>query len=360
MKKMTLVIILLSLSLAAGRASAVESIKVLVVRGPGVNAVTALGRLNELNELMSLSGLASYDFENAGDHVGAPGLTQPSTCSMTTANALIACLMYDDPDPDVFDIPAARTLYDADIVLMVVPFVSAATCGVTPSGMTNLPSITPNNRQYGYAAVGLACNVPGTFYTASHEILHLLSIEHKLFDPELDDPVRDNHAYTSIRQATAAAAPGDCLPNPCNSAVNQMSDPNDEFPNGNDMGSSTHANAKRVVRDLSWNAVAAYKPVPLPEDCVLTVTQWCNNDSPQASATPTVPGFTMTGIDVEYTLSGSNNWYPVYEGNPTCPIYNPPSTFMNIVRATVEIVGAHVLECTVQVFPIWCGSGDPL
>ncbi len=234
---------------------AVESIKVLVVRGPGVTTAAALNYLLELNLLMENSGLGEYEFENAGDHLGYTDLYEPSVCASNNPQALLACLALDQWEN--------RNLYDADIVLLVTPIISATNCGAVVEGGINRPSIGPENALYGWAAIGITCiyNVP----IASHEVLHLLNIEHRFGDPELDDPVRFNHAYaTSAGQATAGAEPGDCVVGgECSNWINEMSDPTDNFPNSTaPQGHSVSSDAKKVVRDLSWDAVAAYRPVP--------------------------------------------------------------------------------------------------
>jgi len=119
----------------------------------------------------------------------------------------------------------------------------------------------------------------------------------------------------------------------------------------------------QVDDDSVFGVVRLYtQPIPPPPPpCVITVAQWCNGDSPQANVTPTLAGYNMTNIDMDYRLNGSSNWYPIYDGSPTCPIYNPPSNFMSSgVNALVTTATGYVTGCTVNVVPIWCGNGDPL
>lgn len=179
---------------------------------------------------------------------------------------MIACMMQDNSDPDVFDLTDARDFYDADIVIHVVPVVNATVCGVAPQQMFNRPQISANNRPFGYMAVGVSCNIPGTFFTVSHEVAHLLSIEHRIGDDERDMPVKHNHAYTfpnsALKYMTAGGQSADCGVVGCSIMVNQLSDPTGSFPNGASLGTTSDNNANRVVREQSWGAVAAYRPLP--------------------------------------------------------------------------------------------------
>jgi hypothetical protein len=131
------------------------------------------------------SGLPQYQFENAGDHMGAPGLVISSVCNSTDHNLMLNCAIL----LHSFD----RDSYDADIALMVAPQLSGFVCGAADPGAFNRPTISKNNHAFAFAAVALSCNL-GNFFTASHEVLHLMNIEHRFGDIQVNTPVSYNHA----------------------------------------------------------------------------------------------------------------------------------------------------------------------
>lgn len=350
MRKLLLAVVIVLLSLEISEVDAAEPILVLVARGPGVSSSAALSVLTQINQLTDQSELGDRNFQNAGDHMGAPLKTVTSSCSNSNATLLLACVMNDDPN--VFDVPDERDAFDADIVIFVVTSVNTAVCGITPADMINLPIISPINRPLGYAAVGLTCNVPGTFFAASHEVLHLLSIEHKNGDGDLDDPERDNHAFSAVNQVTAGGAPSDCVPD-CNSALNKMSSPNDTFPNSFPMGNTLHANARSVVGDHSWDAVAAYRPIPSPPNCTIIVTEECPSGDFFATLllTPQLSGYTVTNMLLEQD-SILGGWQTIFSGGLNCIGYQP--FLPTHLRAILTLAIGLTSECDVWVGPGTC------
>lgn len=261
--------ILSTFFLLASLVHAEQSIDVLVVKAPGVTSIQALGALQEINLLMDNSGLNGYDFANA---LGSGSVLPANECVGSVHTFLLACAMA---------LGFERDAVNADIVILVVPSLAPTgpypVCGAVPDLMINLPWITRWNHPLGFAVVATQCSIPGNFQLASHEVLHLLSIEHQDGDSDIDDPVRDNHGIALTTAATAGASPGDCSSGNCTVAVNRMSSPDgSNLPDGGPGGNSLHSNAKSVVSGKSWVEVANYRPKPqlsLPFGDV--VWQWC-------------------------------------------------------------------------------------
>lgn len=329
---------------AFGTASAQSKITVLLLTGSGVSPSTALSAIPQLNALMVNSGLNSYVFENAGVNYAAPNLTIPSMCIGTDPEALVSCAMAQHLDD--------RDNYDADIVLLVVPSISVAKCGGVSNSMINANDISNSNQHLAYAAVGAACAWPG--FLASHEVLHLLSIEHKNGDPELNKPVRDNHGWAQSGQATAGASPADCSGG-CSAVYNEMSDPDENFPVTTfPKGSNLHANAKRIVKDISWDVVAAYRPVLTVQACnPIFEFRYCNGDAGVYALTAELPGYSVSSIDVDIQVGGTGPWIDIYEGSNTCPSTN--ITFWSLARM-ILYTAYGTSECTVYVPAPNCGG----
>lgn len=159
--------------------------------------------------------------------------------------------------------------------------------------------------------------------------------------------------------ATAVASAGDCFPS-CD-FHNFFSDKDKDFSSLplDDAGNSSHSNAVDVVESLSWNVVAAYRTPPPPPACHIVINQWCDGDSPLASVTPSLPGYGMTNVDFDYRRVNGSTWFPIYDGIPTCPVYNPPSLLDSIIQAFVTTATGYVTGCTVEMSPISCGGGGP-
>ena len=331
-------------ALLAGKAIAHDHIAVLIARGAGVSQSAALSALAQLQSTNNGSGLTSLVYENAGDHLGYSNLTVTSSCSGNSPTQLVACAKA--------DLAEDRDIYDADVVILVVPSISGVVCGSVLPGMINADDISDANSELAYAATALSCAWPG--FVASHEMLHLLSIEHDSGDSELNKPVRDNHAHTHGSLATVGASPGDCYggTGACSVVYNMMSDPNSTFPNTTySLGNSTHANAKRVVRDLSWDVVAAYRPKPPPLACNgVSEFHYCAGNSAVWTITATLPGYTVTNADYDVQINGSGGWIDIYEGALTCPSVTLDHVFA-IGRAILE-TQYGTSECTIYV-PEW-------
>jgi hypothetical protein len=126
------------------------------------------------------------------------------------------------------------------------------------------------------------------------------------------------------------------------------------------MGDSDKANAKRVVRDLSWHAVAAYKPQPpfTVDNCEIVPNPVCG--APYTSQiTVTVPGATIQSVDVDYrSVSDSGSWTDLYEGTFTCPSLQ--SAVTKLIRALIT-TSQGVSYCEAKYLPVYqppgCGGG---
>ena len=337
--------------LLASDVRALESIQVMVAKTPGVTNADALGTLLELNELMNKSDLSGRLFLNANG--GLPIAVYDTNCTDTDVEELINCIQDDLGD--------TRDDLEADIVLVTVAALNGASCGGVLPAVINRPSISPGNRRFGYAVVTRSCALSAP--TASHEVLHLLSIEHKRSDPTslISVPVRNNHAATAHQYATAGASPYDCTGTftGCTIWENIMSEAGNYFSPGSayPAGNSLHSNAKDVVKNLSWNAVAAYRPVPqLAQNCNIRFELGhCDGSTAVGTITATLPGYSVTFADYDVQINGGS-WIDIFEGILTCPVLNVGRGGSMIGRAILE-TPSGTSQCTVNIPTSRCGGG---
>jgi hypothetical protein len=152
---------------------------------------------------------------------------------------------------------------------------------------------------------------------------------------------------------TAAARPADC-PIPCTLVHNKMSDPYVNFINTAPMGTTSSNNAKRVVRDQSWDAVAANRPLPSVPKCQIRIEfNFCDGPYASQSITAWLPGYTVTYADYDWSLNGTG-WMDLYEGGLTCPSLTTNSAFW--ARAILTLSTGQISICTISVGPRACSN----
>lgn len=269
-----LLVIAIALSCCIAKATAALSppdIKVLVAKCGATSSSVALQMLGQMNDMMHQSGLANHDFVNAGE----ANYVFSSTCFGTGPSG-IEQMRVDSA------LNAKRNQLDADLVIMLVPQIDGGG-GVTSPGMLNSYFFAPGLRTHAYAMVSQAWFTNQNLHVASHEALHLLGVEHKSGDSHLNRPSggRANHAATEglTHTGTAGAHPGDCNPNAnCQKFINRMSKEGTTFSNGLPSGNSLHSNAYEFVKDISWSAAAAFRPLPPPPQQfrVTWAVGWCH------------------------------------------------------------------------------------
>lgn len=328
MKRQLNALLIVSLILISAQSIAIEPIKVLVSRTTGVANTQALNMLLQINSLMQKSNFSGLQFVNAS----SPSYVGSTSCLGSNYAALLQCA------EDTLD--DARDQFNADIVIMLVPTLGSTTCGAVPDEMINAFYILPSNRHLAYAVVSNQCMLTNGLFPASHEILHLLSIEHKRSDPYTNRPAgaADNHAATNGTYATAGARPVDCLPNGCTKFENIMSATDEKFSNGFSAGNSSHSNAARVVSNMSWFSVSNYRPLPLvAQNCRL---QWelafCSGRNEVGTVTALLPGYSVTNVSFDVSHNGGSSWIDIFDGVLTCPGVLITPQYQTIIRAILQ------------------------
>lgn len=139
--------LLCAFDLMASPAYAVEPIKVLLARGPGILLSLPVQALNQANIVMdNTPNLAFYDFESAATSAGPieEPIVLSASCSgsaSTPAATLLACA--------VAELADEREQHNADVVLLVVNNFNL--CGAVPPDMMNRPSISQANSHHWFS-----------------------------------------------------------------------------------------------------------------------------------------------------------------------------------------------------------------
>ena len=251
-------ILVMSFSLPA---SAIQPIKVLLARTSGVTNSDAREMLEQINNLLDNSDLGALGgFESASMSLGVPEVFE-TNCGSSDLLTLTQCAQT--------NLSNLRNEKNADIVLLMVSQDIANDCGGVPPEMINAFTVSQLNEGLAFAVIERNCfnEQFNNQVVASHEVGHLLAIEHVDGDqaenlPALADA---NHAYENIfNNATAVASPGDCFPN-C-TWHNFFSDKDKDFSSTplDEAGNASDSNAVDVVSGLSWNVVASYRPLQSP------------------------------------------------------------------------------------------------
>jgi len=328
---------------------AIEPIKVLLAKTSSstVSPNDVRLMLSQLNGTMSMSGLASNDFHSASFSNNNPEV-HDVICPGTDSVALNLCARS--------KLSGKRNEVNADIVLMMAPTVVG--CGGTLPGMINAPTIGQDNQNLAYAVVSKACFIAATRgqQVASHEVSHLLSIEHHDGDQHSTLPVlwTANHAAEDFDDFTVGAGAGDCLW--CD-WHNWFSQDGRKFPDNGDAGDSDFSNAKDVIAGISWNAVASYRPLPAVKNCRL---QWelafCNGQNGVGTMTALLPGYTVTSSNFDISLGGGP-WNDIFDGVLTCPGVLITPQYQTVVRAILQ-TPQGISQCSrTFALPINCGGG---
>lgn len=236
------------------------SITVLLARTTGVSDSDAREMLDQIDDLATNSGVSGLGgFTPAEVTLGVPKV-HVVNCTSTNGATLVNCARN--------NLSAKRNAVSADIVLLMVSQDIANDCGSVDPAMINRPTVSQLNEHLGYAVIEKACFFLKTNgqVVASHEVGHLLSIEHVDGDQSGSLPLLAdaNHAMENVfNNATAVASVGDCFPS-C-TWHNFFSDKDKDFSTTpfDDAGDAEDSNAVDVVESLSWPVVAAYRtPAP--------------------------------------------------------------------------------------------------
>ena len=238
MRSYTFVLVLLLIS---ANARAIEPITVMVILDNNVPLIAKTRALDEINEMMVNTGLLGpgYAFIDAD-----PNSNYTVNCGTGDHLYFIDCAQS--------SYYVAQGNINADLVIVVAPVVQhpeepRTICGgVEEEGLLNLEHeflINRMNYEHSWATVSNACFGLEKVFPASHEVGHLLYIEHEDFDDEYNKPVRHNHAATDEDKGTAVATKGDCRPQwtACNEWENRLSAKGAVFTGGGSAGDSDRA-----------------------------------------------------------------------------------------------------------------------
>ncbi len=340
---------------SVAQAASAEPIKVLLARtSTSVNVSVVRSTLLQMNTTMSNSGLGSLDFVSASSTFGNPDVEFVTGCTSTNPVTLLNCIRN--------KLKTQRDTVNADVVVTVVP--SLSLCGSVMPQMINANYISDDNQHLAYAVLKLSCiTAPSNnMKVASHEVGHLLSLEHHDNDPEPNKPAGypANHAEEDFDDHTVMGSPtDDCLiPSIACNGHDFLSAVGATFPDGGSAGNSSQSNAKAVVSSKSWDVVAAYRPRPSPPACSVSVTLMsCNfSGSGNFQVTAFLPGYNVSNADYDISVGGSGFWGNIFEGPLTCPTFNLGASA--VVRAILTTVQG-TSQCTTNVYvpPNFCDDG---
>ena len=250
----TAVLVLLSQS-----SHAIEPIKVLLAKtSTTVSDSVVRSALIQMNTTMGNSGLGSFDFVAADLEGTVPVVDIAFSCNQSVPADQLSCLK------SVLE--GRRNAVNADIVVAVAPLVGGL-CGSVNEGMINPGTIDIFYEFLGYAVLKQNCiTEPSNGQRiASHEVGHLLYLEHHDDDPATNLPAgfSHNHAEEDFDDHTVMGDPkDDCIDKDVNcNGHDFFSETGRTFPDGGSAGGA-FSNAKRVVLTHSWLTVAAYRPRP--------------------------------------------------------------------------------------------------
>jgi hypothetical protein len=323
---------------------AFEPTKVLLARtSTSVSESVVRSTLLQMNTTMGNSGLGSRDFVSADSFLGIPVVDFVPSCSYTDPVNLLDCL------EDALE--TRRNSVNADIVVAVVPVVGTL-CGAVPPGMINAPNVSSSNERLAYAVLKQSCiTAPSNnMKIASHEVGHLLSLEHHDSDPATSLPlgIPHNHAEEDFDDHTVMGSPeDDCISTSINcNGHDFLSEVGRTFPDGGSAGNASESNAKAVVSAVSWDVVSAYRPIPQLQACNM---RWeftgCNGPVGVGIITATLPGYTVTNADYDASYSGGP-WIEIFEGILSCPSATQQTNM--IVRAILSTLFG-VSECSMAI-----------
>lgn len=295
-------------------AQTVEPIKVLLARTAGVSNSLVRSTLSQANTTMFNSGLGFNHFQSAS-FIGSLEEVFEVTCPTSNFTILFLCLSTQLGDD--------RNTNNADIVLVVVT--NLADCGFAAPGMINRPTISVSNSHLAYAVVRADCLTapPAQIKAASHEIGHLLSLEHREGDPATSLPIGypANHAAEDFDDLTVGGSPsGDCPIFPCD--INDFfSEDGKTFPDGGAAGNSSFSNAKNVIQSASWDIVAAYRPLLPPVVMGSSEFAGCNGSIGQFLITWYELLNSTPADSFEVQRKSGSYWNPYFDGGSSCVVY---------------------------------------
>ena len=352
MKKRSVIISILLASsfLCTAQGQVFGITKVLLAKTPLTSALIARDMLRQINTTFDNSGLGEDVFVTAHSTAGLPTVFDVS-CTSTVAETFLKCARS--------ALASKRDSYNADIVLILVPFLNSASaadvCGSVMKGTLNLAVIHRSNDIFAHAAVETVCfavELNGE-KIASHEVGHLFSIEH-VSDTLKHLPVgaEANHAAVDLAKATVTASVLDCAGFSCD-YQDVFSKAGRTFSGGGSAGNSSYSDAQGIIEDQSWDVVSNYRPLPPPEPCRLAYEfTACNGQSALGQITATLGGYTVTSASYDGLLS-NGVWADVFDGALSCVGISPN----NLSRARAILTTAYgISQCEINIPNQSCGG----
>lgn len=338
------------ITLSANALSANEVTVMLVKSTTAIQDDDVRSILGQMNATLDNSNAGSLALQSATlDTLSRPEVhTMEAPCNNPYFEALINCV---------------RNLYEplrnenaADIVVALVTDVrdslGRSVCGAVKKDMIDAPDISNGQQHLAYTVIAIDCYLsePNGIKVASHEIGHLMSLEH-LSDENDNFPVSDNHAAMSGNWVTQMAGFEDCAS--C-LVEDFFSEAGKTFQEGGAAGNTSYSNAQKVLLNSSWFVVSDYRPLYPQNSCVINIQfiSCANNTGPAYTVTASTPGFlgTIKSILIEAS-QGSAPWGTVFSGNPTCPTYFSQINMLNRIRAFVNPAGGGTMYCETQFIP---------
>lgn len=338
-KLVVAVVVFVSISAASA-----EPIRVLLARtSTSVSEAVVRSTLLQMNSTMGNSSLGSLDFVAADTLLGVP-VVDFISCGSSDPVSLLTCLQS--------GLTSRRNAVNADIVVVVAPLVGVL-CGAVPPSMINAPLVAVWNQYLAYAVLKQDCiTAPSNnMKVASHEVGHLLSLEHHDSDPLTDLPLgfSDNHAEEDFDDHTVMGSPVDDCISPfvsCN-GHDFFSQDGRQFPDGGSAGNSSESNAVSVISSSTWNVVSQYRPLIPPTLAsghveLLFCIGWNATHSVAWGGPLNYPGDYFVVERKNQLWPWLNIWYPFYEGGAGATEYTTKDDRTDFRVKVVSIGGTSI------------------
>jgi hypothetical protein len=265
----------------------------------------------------------------------------------------------------------ARTSATADVVLFVLSQVNEPTaegCGAArgfPARKIDLVADLVDGHHLQNANTLFAAFItlihPGCvtldpLYSAAHEIGHVLFAEHEVIflngeavdevggNGDVNLPTKENHPKISGSNRTIMFSGGP------SASGKFYSKQGKKFPGGaNAYG--TYSKVANYMANTSYDYVAHYRRPAPPPACNLIVDFNGCHATLQYTVTASLPGYTVTNMNMDYRYGTTGEWIDWFDGIFTCPGFNTP--VLRTIRAILT-TASGLSQCEVYVYPQIC------